>query len=128
MVHPVDAHVGRQLKTARHLRELSQGDVARNLGVSFQQVQKYESGTNRVSASRLFELAVMLHVPPGYFFDGLSGLDSPDEDERLTPEDAQIARALSRITDRKTKSMLHALISEIAGYEDDRSSDVAANC
>ena len=71
MTHPVDAHVGKKLKQIRTLRRLSQTEVARKLDLSFQQIQKYEIGSNRVAASRLFELSQILDVPPSYFFDGL---------------------------------------------------------
>ena len=71
MSHPVDVHVGRKLKQLRTLRRLSQTDVARKLNLSFQQIQKCEIGSNRVAASRLFELAQILDVPPAYFFEGL---------------------------------------------------------
>ncbi|WP_150120526.1 helix-turn-helix domain-containing protein, partial [Sulfitobacter sp. HI0027] len=71
MSHPVDVHVGRRLKQARTLRRQSQTDVARELKLSFQQIQKYEIGSNRIAASRLHELARILNVTPGYFFEGL---------------------------------------------------------
>lgn len=73
MTHPVDIHVGKQLKQIRTERRLSQTDVAKQLNLSFQQIQKYEIGSNRVAASRLFELSQILEVPPSYFFDGLHG-------------------------------------------------------
>ena len=57
MSHPVDVHVGKKIKQMRALRRLSQTDVAQKLNLSFQQIQKYEIGSNRVAASRLFELA-----------------------------------------------------------------------
>ena len=68
MAHPVDVHVGKNLKTIRHLRRMSQTDVATKLGLSFQQIQKYEIGSNRIAASRLWELAEIFGVTVGYFF------------------------------------------------------------
>ncbi len=69
----IDLHVGQQLRRRRLLLGLSQSEVAASLQVSFQQVQKYERGTSRINASRLFELAVALKVPVDYFFTGLAG-------------------------------------------------------
>lgn len=69
--HPVDLHVGGRLRLARRLRALPQQVLAQRLGVSFQQIQKYEKGTNRISASTLYGLAVLLNVPIAWFFAGL---------------------------------------------------------
>lgn len=66
-----DIHVGQRIKLRRKILKMSQRDVAARLGVKFQQVQKYEAGINRVSASRLCDFAVALHVAPAYFFEGL---------------------------------------------------------
>lgn len=68
----VERHVGRQLRTARRVLDISQERLAGMVGVSYQQIQKYERGANRIAASRLFELAKALKVPMGYFFDGLA--------------------------------------------------------
>lgn len=68
---PVDAYVGRRLKQQREALSLSQERLADMLGISFQQVQKYERGMNRVGASRLFQLCGVLGVEVGFFFDGL---------------------------------------------------------
>ena len=70
--HPVDIHVGQQMRLRRVLLGLSQQRLADCLGLSFQQVQKYEKGANRLSASRLHDLARLLDVPVSYFFDELS--------------------------------------------------------
>lgn len=67
----IDIHLGRCLRAARRAQGKSQIEVAFALGVTFQQIQKYEKGTNRISATRLFEMAHLLHVPITYFFDGL---------------------------------------------------------
>jgi len=69
--HPVDVHVGQKIKALRCARRLSQGALAEALGVTFQQVQKYERGTNRVGASKLFEIAKALGVDVTAFFIGL---------------------------------------------------------
>ena len=69
MSHPVDIHVGQKLKQIRTLRRLSQTDVAKRLNLSFQQIQKYEKGTNGVSSIRLLQLSNYLKVPINYFFE-----------------------------------------------------------
>ncbi|MCX8666962.1 helix-turn-helix transcriptional regulator [Acetobacteraceae bacterium B3987] len=74
----VDAHVGRRIRLLRGLRKYSQEKLAKALGITFQQVQKYERGANRVGAGRLYELAQILEVPVGFFFDELEGFGSPD--------------------------------------------------
>jgi transcriptional regulator with XRE-family HTH domain len=71
--HPVDIHVGRRLRSQRMLKGLSQEKLAESLGITFQQIQKYENGTNRLSASRLFLVSQALDIGLGYFFEGLTG-------------------------------------------------------
>ena len=68
---PVDSHVGKRLRTRRVGMRISQSDVGKKLGVTFQQIQKYENGTNRIGASNLFRLADALDVPVAYFFEAL---------------------------------------------------------
>ena len=67
----VDIHVGQKIRARRNLLGLSQTELADGAGITFQQVQKYEKGTNRVGASRLQQFSQALGVPPSYFFDGL---------------------------------------------------------
>jgi transcriptional regulator with XRE-family HTH domain len=69
--HPVDLHVGQRIRRARKDRHMSQGDLATALGITFQQVQKYERGANRISASKLYDAARALEVTIPYFFEGL---------------------------------------------------------
>lgn len=69
---PIDAHVGARLRQRRNLVGLSQEQLARHLGVTFQQIQKYERAANRISASKLFRLARILDVPVGWFYEELS--------------------------------------------------------
>lgn len=110
MPHLVDVHVGRQLKQIRTLRRLSQTDVARRLGLSFQQIQKYEIGSNRVAASRLFELANILDVPTSFFFEGLDADKSESADSSM-----EIVQAVASIRDEKTKSRVITFIEDVAG-------------
>lgn len=67
-----ERHIGRQLRTARRFADMSQTDLANAAGVTYQQVQKYERGNNRIAASRLWALAKALDVPMSYFFEGLA--------------------------------------------------------
>ena len=78
----VDVHVGGQIRVRRTLLGMSQEKLGEALGLSFQQVQKYEKGTDRVSASRLFQLSKILNVPPSYFFDNVPA-DSASHARRL---------------------------------------------
>lgn len=71
--HPVDKHVGLRIRMRRKEMGVSQERLAEALGITFQQVQKYERGANRVSASKLWEIAGALRTPIGYFYDGLEG-------------------------------------------------------
>lgn len=69
--NPIDQHVGVRLRNRRKQLELSQGQLGSQLGLTFQQVQKYENGRNRLGASRLFEIARILHVSIQYFYDDM---------------------------------------------------------
>ena len=72
MTHPVDSHVGKRVRHRRKLLGMTQQELAQTVGIRFQQIQKYESGANRVSASRLWDLSRALQVPVAYFFEGLN--------------------------------------------------------
>lgn len=81
----VDQHVGRMLKLFRKSRSMTQAELAHAVGVTFQQVQKYERGTNRIGASRLWDFCRALGVSPGDFFAGLEAMDAavPDGTARV---------------------------------------------
>lgn len=80
MPHSVDVHVGNRVRAARAACHMSQEQLGKKLGISFQQVQKYEKGTNRIGASRLFEIAVNLGIKDmNYFYEGLSNAHNGDE-------------------------------------------------
>ena len=83
--HPIDVHVGTRIRTRRLLLGMNQEKLANALGLTFQQVQKYEGGANRVSASRLAEMADILGVPIGYFFAEFDtpGSELPPEERRF---------------------------------------------
>ena len=72
MKHPVDVHVGKRIRHRRWMVGMTQQQLAKQVGIKFQQIQKYETGANRVSASRLWDISSTLEVPISFFFDGLS--------------------------------------------------------
>jgi transcriptional regulator with XRE-family HTH domain len=72
MGNDIDVYLGKRLRRRRRMLGLTQQQLASTVGVRFQQIQKYECGTNRISAARLWQLAEALEVPVGYFYDGLS--------------------------------------------------------
>lgn len=72
MKHPVDAHVGKRIRHRRWMVGMTQQQLADRVGIKFQQIQKYETGMNRVSASRLWDIAEALGVQIAFFFDGLA--------------------------------------------------------
>ncbi len=76
MAHPVDVHVGKRIRHKRWLLGMTQQQLAAAIGVKFQQVQKYETGANRVSCSRLWECAEALDCDVSFFFEGLEGSKS----------------------------------------------------
>lgn len=111
---PIDVHVGRRVRMLRTLKGLSQERLGRALGVSFQQLQKYESGANRISASVLFRASQALDVPVSSFFEGLgdapAGGDDPAEFDRASLE---LARDLEQIEDVGMRDALRGLIRSI---------------
>jgi len=72
MKHPVDVHVGKRVRHRRWMVGMTQQQLGETVGIKFQQIQKYETGMNRVSASRLWDIAAALEVPVSFFFEGLS--------------------------------------------------------
>lgn len=77
MRHPVDVHVGKRVRHRRWMVGMTQQQLAERVGIKFQQIQKYETGMNRISASRLWDISAALGVPVAFFFEGLG--DSGDE-------------------------------------------------
>lgn len=98
--NPVDLHVGKQLRQRRWLLGMTQQQLAQAVGIRFQQVQKYESGANRISASRLWDLAKALNAPVTYFFEGL-------EAKELNGAAKSFAGA---VEDKDTHDMLRAYL------------------
>lgn len=85
----IDVHVGYRLKRLRREKELSQSALGRAANVSFQQIQKYERGQNRISVGRLWDFCELLEVKPAYFFDGFE--DTPRQNAASTPLAAQLS-------------------------------------
>lgn len=116
--HPIDRLVGSRVRLFRTARGLSQSRLADDLGITFQQVQKYEKGTNRISASRLFEISRLLgvDVPELYFGADDTALASGDTPVDPLPSllDHKIIRALSRIDDDQVKRKVLLLIQTLA--------------
>lgn len=114
----IDRHVGGRLR--RTMLGLSQTELARLVGITFQQVQKYEQGTNRIGASRLYEFADVLGVTVAHFYEGLEEgrrATPPEEsDERLwlRRETLELARAYSRITRPPVREQLLRLVEAVA--------------
>ncbi len=87
MAHPVDVHVGKRIRHRRWLIGMTQQQLAEKVGIKFQQIQKYETGANRVSASRLWDISDAMEVPVSFFFDGLQDEDKSNTDKASVPED-----------------------------------------
>ena len=86
MKHPVDVHVGKRIRHRRWMVGMTQQQLAEKVGIKFQQIQKYETGMNRVSASRLWDISEALAVPINFFFEGLEG-GAAKETESTLPGD-----------------------------------------
>lgn len=132
--NPVDVHVGSRIRLRRTLLAMSQETLANALGLTFQQVQKYEHGTNRVSASRLYRLSQVLDVPVSFFFDDLnergdgtvanapsypsssSGISEADPMSKR--ETLELLRAYYRISDPNQRKRLFELVKAMASPEE----------
>jgi transcriptional regulator with XRE-family HTH domain len=93
---PVDLHVAKRLLAARLAAGLTQEYVAGELGVAFQQLQKYEHGINRISAGRLYDIAAVLGVPIAYFFEGLADTKPAKSNRKPRPNTSQLLVAPRR--------------------------------
>jgi transcriptional regulator with XRE-family HTH domain len=127
---PIDVHVGSRVRLRRTLLGMSQEKLGDALGLTFQQIQKYERGANRIGSSRLFKLSQILDVPVSFFFDdmpddvqkanrGLS--DTPSEpfeaDQLSKRETLELVRAYYKITQPKIRKHMFELIKSIAHSE-----------
>ncbi len=118
--HPVDIHVGKQLRARRISLGLSQTAVAERLGLTFQQLQKNEKATNRIGAGRLYDLAEILDVPVSYFFDGYDETAPPPLPE-MDPDVLVIAALIQRVSDPNLRRRIKALLRAVT---DTKSRDV----
>lgn len=122
--HPVDRHVGRRVCEKRLALGYNQSDLGRALGLTFQQIQKYEKGANRISASKLWDIARFFKVDVGYFFQGLNaqpgmaegetGVAAFDHDFPSTRYTIEIARLAPQLSSRQQKLTLE-MIREMTG-------------
>lgn len=116
---PLDIEVGRLIRLRRFSLKLSQTDLADRIGVTFQQVQKYEKGVNRIGASRLQQIATALEVPVSYFFGDASRRSGKPASEILelvqNPHSLRLLKAFTKIKSPSTQHSLLALAETIAG-------------
>ena len=129
--NPIDVHVGSRVRLRRNMLGMSQEKLGEKLGITFQQVQKYEKGTNRVGASRLQAIASILDTPVSFFFEDAPGQDNRQskgfsEDSATSyvvdfissAEGLQLNRAFVRITDPKVRRKIIELVRTIAADEE----------
>ncbi len=132
--NPVDAHVGNRLRVRRTLLGLSQEKVGEAMGLTFQQVQKYERGANRIGASRLWDMSRVLDCPVSYFFDemddntagasprnqaGAGDIEMPHEDDPMVRrETLELVRAYYEIGDEHVRRRIYELARSLAAMEE----------
>jgi transcriptional regulator with XRE-family HTH domain len=124
--NPVDKHVGSRVRMRRVLIGMSQEKLGEALGITFQQIQKYEKGTNRIGASRMQQIATVMGVPVSYFFDDAPGTDAKLSgfaeshgsdfvvDFLTTAEGLQLNKSFVRIADGKVRRKIVELVSALA--------------
>jgi transcriptional regulator with XRE-family HTH domain len=130
--NPIDMHVGGRIRLRRNMLGMSQEKLGESLGITFQQIQKYEKGTNRVGASRLQAIASILGVPVSFFFEDAPGQESSagggfaEESPTAfamefcsTPEGLQLNRAFFRIADPKVRRRIVELVKSLSEEEAD---------
>lgn len=115
---PVDVHVGRRLRQARFLAGMSQEELGVGIGVSFQAVQKYEHGENRLSASRLYKAARLLDRPVSFFFEELGGGGAPAaESNGFSREEIELVRYFRQIPSEEVREHLLQMTKRIGSLE-----------
>jgi transcriptional regulator with XRE-family HTH domain len=124
--NPVDLHVGARIRMRRRILGVSQERLAEDLGITFQQIQKYERGANRVSASKLYEIAKSLHSTVDYFFEGLADMADGGmaetgqpfaHDFLKTPEGLELATLFPKISRAKVRRRILELVRSMARDE-----------
>jgi transcriptional regulator with XRE-family HTH domain len=129
--NPIDKHVGSRVRMRRMMLSMSQEKLGDALGLTFQQVQKYEKGTNRIGASRLQQISLILQVPVAFFFEGAPTLpgsrtdgmgDAPSpayvSDFLATSDGLSLTKAFMKIKDAKLRRRIVDLVEQIAGEDD----------
>lgn len=116
MASDIDVHIGKRLRRRRRLLGLTQHNLAEAVGIRFQQIQKYECGANRITAERLYQIAVALKVPTSYFYDGLrdptAGAEPALEQDLIAGdvlsqnETLELIRAYYRLDERPRRKLL----------------------
>jgi transcriptional regulator with XRE-family HTH domain len=130
--NPIDRHVGSRVRMRRMMLSMSQEKLGDSLGLTFQQVQKYEKGTNRIGASRLQQISHILQVPVAFFFEGAPdlpgdvprvGAEAPSpsyvSDFLATSDGLALTKAFMRISDAKLRRRIVDLVQQIAGGDED---------
>lgn len=125
--NPIDVYVGKRLRMRRLMLDMSQEALADALGLTFQQVQKYEKGANRVGASRLQRLSEILQVPVGFFFEGLASKSTANGAQSAAPayvadftassDGLALIRGFSRISDARLRRSIIELVEQMASPE-----------
>jgi transcriptional regulator with XRE-family HTH domain len=129
--NPIDKHVGSRVRMRRMMLGMSQEKLGNNLGLTFQQVQKYEKGTNRIGASRLQQISQILQVPVSFFFEGAPNLSPTGRTEGMseapspayvsdflaTSDGLALTKAFMRISDSKLRRRIVDLVEQIAGND-----------
>ncbi len=124
MTNNLDCEIGKRLRRARLAKNLTQSGLAKKIGISFQQIQKYENGSNRVSSSRLWDISNKLEIPVTYFFENLEDVKGippteVDKDNDLTDRTIRAARLLNEIPDGNIKDKLFLLIKAFHKEKDE---------
>lgn len=111
--HPLDRHVGRRVRLRRTLLGLTQQELGEQIGVTFQQIQKYERGTNRISASRLWEISRVLKVPVSFFFEDFREDDDQPagagDENAISTEELRLLVAFNRLNKKQQGAILSFL-------------------
>jgi transcriptional regulator with XRE-family HTH domain len=111
----VDLHVGRRIRERRVMMGLSQQQLARIIGVTYQQAHKYERGLNRISAGRLFAVAQALAIDPTWFFEGMSAEAAVEEIPPRQRMQLELMRNFASITDEKQQEAISNMARSLAG-------------
>jgi transcriptional regulator with XRE-family HTH domain len=111
----IDAYVGQRMRQRREALGISQGRLGRHLGLTFSQIQKYEKGSNRIGAGRLYQIAAFLGVPPSHFFEGLDGeaIQPAANNGAMRDELRTLTEAFTAIRDPETRASVLALVRSL---------------